>query len=101
MFHGYIKLQKGTSLSKVDTCKLDLWSTLHIFNDICFWDMMISWLYLKICYHMDLRTVPYGYVALISSNFDGTDAIEDQVNHQNPPFSGPSHIQIHSSVNVY
>jgi hypothetical protein len=42
MFHGYIKLQKGTSLSKVDICKLDLWSTLHIFNDICFWDMMIS-----------------------------------------------------------
>lgn len=42
MFHGYIKLQKGTSLSKVDICKLDLWSTLHIFNDICFWDMMIQ-----------------------------------------------------------
>ena len=63
--------------------------------------MGLSWLYLKICYHMDLRTVPYGYVALISSNFDGTDAIEDQVNHQNPPFSGPSHIQIHSSVTVY
>ena len=62
------------------------------------WFIMV---YLKIWYHMDLRTVPYGYVALISSNFGGTDAIEDQVKHRNPPFSGPSHIQIHSAVNVY